>query len=154
MSARLAFSLAAGAALAVAIWRNGRSDAVRALELLSSPLLVPIDDPTGHVSAIGESHPAVPQLAGGRLLVPIENAGLGPAIKVRGSLTIISSDRAREDHASISVLASGRRAALIFGPYESLADFELQLTFEDSAGRLRRLTASWHLKQRSYSLTW
>jgi hypothetical protein len=52
------------------------------------------------------------------------------------------------------VLAAGRRAALIFGPNESLADFELQLTFEDSAGRSRRLTASRNLKQRSYSLTW
>jgi len=154
MSARLAFSIAAGAALAVAIWWNGRSDAVSALEQLSSPLVVPIDDPTGHVSAIGQSHPAAPQLAGGRLLVPIENAGLGPAIKIRGSLTVISGGRANEDHASVSVLAAGRRAALIFGPHESLADFELRLTFEDSAGRLRRLTANWHLKQRSYTLNW
>jgi hypothetical protein len=154
MSARLVFSVAAGGALAVAIWLNGRSDAARALEQLSSPLLVPIDDPFGHVSAIGESHPAVPQLAGGRLLVPIENAGLGPAIKIRGSLTVISGDSANEDHASVSVLAAGRRAALIFGPHESLTDFELQLTFEDSAGQLRRLTANWHLEQRSYTLNW
>jgi hypothetical protein len=115
---------------------------------------VPIDDPIGRVSAIGESHPAVPQLAGGRLLVPIENAGLGPAIKIRGSLTVISRDSANEDHASVSVLAAGRRAALIFGPHESLTDFELQLNFEDSAGRLRRLTANWHLEQRSYTLNW
>jgi hypothetical protein len=154
ISARLAFSIGAGAALAVAIWRNARSDAVRALEQLSSPFLVPIDDPSGHVSATGETHPAVPQLAGGRLLVPIENAGLGPAIKIRGTLTVPSVRHASEDHASVSVLAAGRRAALIFGPYESLADFDLQLTFEDSAGRLRGLTASWHLKQRSYSLIW
>jgi hypothetical protein len=154
MSARLAVSVGVGVALAVAIWRNGRSGAVRALEQLSSPLVVPIDDPIGHVSAIGESHPAVPQLGGGRLIVPIENAGLGPAINVRGSLTVISGDRASEDYASISVLAVGGRAALIFGSYESLADFELQLAFEDSAGRLRRLTASWNLSQRSYSLSW
>jgi hypothetical protein len=154
ISARLAFSIVAGAALAAAIWRHGRLDAVKALEQLSSPLLVPIDDPSGHVSADGETHPAVPQLARGRLLVPIENAGLGPAIKIRGSLTVLSGGKATEDRASVSVLAAGRRAALIFGPHELLADFDLQLTFEDSAGRLHRLTASWHLKQRSYSLTW
>jgi hypothetical protein len=154
ISARSAFAIAAGAALAVAIWRNGRSDAVKALEQLSSPLLVPIDDPGEQVSAIGETHPAVPQLARGRLLVPIENAGLGPAIKIRGSLTVPFGGRTSEDHASVSVLAAGRRAALVFGPHESLADFDLQLTFEDSAGRLRDLTASWHLKQRSYSIIW
>jgi hypothetical protein len=48
---------------------------------------VPIDDSTGQVSALGESHPAVPQLTGGRLIVPIENAGLGPAVNIRGTLT-------------------------------------------------------------------
>ena len=153
-SARLAFSIAAGSALAVVIWRKGRSDAVRALEQLSSPLLVPIDDPSGHVSALGETHPAVPQLAGGRFLVPIENAGLGPAMKIKGSLTVLSGGHARNDHASVSVLAAGRRAALIFGPYESIPDFNLQLTFEDSAGRSRGLTASWHLQQRTYNLIW
>jgi len=142
------------AAVAVAIWRNRRSDALRALQHLSSPLVVPIDDHTGQVSAIGESHPAVPQLTGGRLIVPVENAGLGPAINVRGSLKVISGDRASEEYASISVLAPGRRAALIFDFHESLVDFELQLTFEDSAARLHRLTATWGLEQRSYSLSW
>jgi hypothetical protein len=154
MSARLAFSIGVGASVAVAIWRNGRSNAVRALQQLSAPLVVPIDDPIRDVSAIGESHPAVPQLVRGRLIVPIENAGLGPAINVRGNLKVISGDRTSDDYASISVLAPGSRAALIFDFHESLADFELQLTFEDSAARLHHLTASWSLEQRSYSLNW
>ena len=132
------------------IWRNQRSDAVKALQQLSSPLVVPIDDSTGHVSAIGESHPAIPQLAGGRLIVPIENAGLGPAINITANLTTSSGDRPSVDYAAIRVLAAGRRAALIFGPHESLADFELQLSYEDPTVRPHRLTASWRLEHRSY----
>jgi len=125
MSTRSAFSVAIGAAVAAAIWRNRRSDALRALQQLSSPLVVPIDDHTGQVSTIGESHPAVPQLAGGRLIVPVENAGLGPAINVRGTLNVVSGDRASDEYASISVLAPGRRAAFIFDFHESLVDFEI-----------------------------
>jgi hypothetical protein len=136
--------------LVLEIWRNGRSDAVEALQQLSAPLVVPIDEPTGHVSALGESHPAVPQLAEGRLIVPIENAGLGPAINIGGSLTTSSGDRRSVDHAAIRVLAAGRRAALLFGSHEALADFELRLSFEDPAGRSRRIDASWRLDHHSY----
>jgi hypothetical protein len=153
MSARLAVSVGLGAAIVVAIWRNARTDALKALLQLSSPLVVPIDDPLERVSAIGESHPAAPQLAGGRLIVPIENAGLGPAINVRGSLVSSGGSNGGE-HASIAVLAPGQRAALVFGIHESLGDFVLQLTFEDPAARARRVTASWSLTQRAYSLSW
>jgi hypothetical protein len=141
---------AAAAVIILEIWRNGRSDAVEALQQLSAPLVVPIDDSTGHVSAIGESHPAVPQLAGGRLIVPIENAGLSPAINIRGTLTTNSGDRPSVDHAAIRVLAAGRRAALLFGSHESLADFELQLSYEDPAARTRHINASWRLERHSY----
>ena len=123
---------------------------MKALQQLSSPLVVPIDDYTGHVSAIGESHPAIPQLAGGRLIVPIENAGLGPAINITAKLTTNSGDRPSVDYAAMRVLAPGRRAALIFGPLESLADFELQLSYEDPTARPHRLTAGWRLEHRSY----
>jgi hypothetical protein len=140
----------AAAVMVLEIWRNGRSDAVEALQQLSAPLVVPIDDSTGHVSAIGESHPAVPQLAGGHLIVPIENAGLGPAINIRGTLTTNSSDRPSVDHAAIRVLAAGRRAALLFGSHESLVDFELQLSYEDPAARSRHIDASWRLERHSY----
>jgi hypothetical protein len=146
-------ALSAGFAAAVVvleIWRNRRSDAVEALHQLSAPLVVPIDDSTGHVSALGESHPAVPQLAGGRLIVPIENAGLGPAINIRCTLTTNSGDRPSVDHAAIRVLAAGRRAALLFGSHESLADFELQLSYEDPAARTRHINASWRLERHSY----
>ena len=144
-------SVAVAAALIVLeIWRNGRSDAVEALQQLSAPLVVPIDDSTGHVSALGESHPAVPQLAEGRLIVPIENAGLGPAINIRGTLTTTSGDRPSLDDAAISVLAAGRRAALLFGSHESLADFDLQLSYEDPAARSHRVDASWRLEHHSY----
>lgn len=148
---RSAFSLGVAAAtIILEIWRSHRSDAVRALQQLSSPLVVPIDDSTGHVSAIGESHPAIPQLAGGRLIVPIENAGLGPAINITAKLTTNSGDRPSVDYAAMRVLAPGRRAALIFGPQESLADFELQLSYEDPTARPLRLTAAWRLEHRSY----
>jgi hypothetical protein len=140
----------AAAVIVLEIWRNRRSDAVEALQQLSAPLVVPIDDSTGHVSAIGESHPAVPQLAGGRLIVPIENAGLGPALNIRGTLTTNSDDRPSVDRAAIPVLAAGRRAALIFGSHESLAAFELQLSYEDPAARSRCIDASWHLEHHSY----
>jgi hypothetical protein len=141
---------AAAAVIVLEIWRNGRSDAVQALQQLSAPLIVPIYDSTGHVSALGESHPAVPQLAGGRLIVPIENAGLGPALNVRGTLTNDSGDGPRVDRAAIRVLAAGRRAPLVFGSHESLADFELQLSYEDPAARSHRVDASWLLEHRSY----
>jgi hypothetical protein len=147
-------TLSAGVAAAVIvleIWRNGRSDAVEALQQLSTPLVVPIDDSTGYVSAFGESHPAVPQLAGGRLIIPIENAGLGPAVNIRGTLTTNSGHRPSVDHATIRVLAAGHRAALIFGSHESLADFELQLSYDDPAARSRRVDASWRLEHHSYS---
>jgi hypothetical protein len=140
----------AAAVIILEIWRNERSDAVKALQQLSLPLVVPIDDSTGHVSAIGESHPAIPQLAGGRLIVPIENAGLGPAINITANLITNSGDRPSVDYAAMRVLAPGRRAALIFGPHESLADFELQLSYEDPTGRPHRLTAGWRLEHRSY----
>jgi hypothetical protein len=140
----------AAAVIVLEIWRNGRSDAVEALQQLSAPFVVPIDDSTGRVSAIGESHPAVPQLAGGRLIVPIENVGLGPAINIRGTLTTNSGDRPSVDQATIRVLAAGRRAALLFGSHESLADFELQLLYEDPAARLRHIDASWRLERHSY----
>src|SRR5207253_5611789 len=117
----------------------------KALQQLSSPLVVPTDDSTGHVSAIGESHPAIPQLAGGRLVVPIEDAGLGPAINITAKRTTTSGDPLSVDYAAIRVLPPGRRAALTFGPHESLADFELQLSYEDQTARPHRLTASWRL---------
>jgi hypothetical protein len=145
----LSVGVAAGVII-LEIWRHGRSDAVEALHQLSAPLLVPIDDSTGHVSALGESHPAVPQLAGGRLIVPIENAGLGPALNVRGTLTTDSGDRPRIDRAAISVLPAGRRAPLVFGSHGSLADFELQLSYEDPAAGSHRVDASWLLEHRSY----
>jgi hypothetical protein len=132
------------------ILRNRRSDAVEALQRLSAPLVVPIDDSTAHVSALRESHPAVPQLAGGRLIVPIENAGLGPASNIRGTLTTTSGEQPRIDHAAIGVLAAGRRAALLFGSHESLADFELKLSYEDPAARSHRVDASWLLEHHSY----
>ena len=140
----------AAAVIVLEIWRNGRSDAVEALHQLSAPLVVPIDDSTEHVSALGESHPAVPQLAGGRIIVPIDNAGLGPALNIRGTLTTNSGDRASVDHAAIRVLAAGRRAALLFGSHESLADFELQLSYEDPAARSRHIDARWRLERHSY----
>jgi hypothetical protein len=140
----------AAAVIVLQIWRKGRSDVAEALLQLSAPLVVPIDDLTGHVSALGESHPAVPQLAGGRLIVPIENAGLGPAINIRGTLITNSGDRPRVDRAAIRVLAAGRRAPLVFGSHESLADFELQLSYEDPAARSHRVDASWLLEHRSY----
>lgn len=140
----------AAAVIVLEIWRNGRSDALEALHQLSAPLVVPIDDSTGHVSALGDSHPAVPQLAGGRLIIPIENAGLGPALNVRGTLTTDSGDRPRVDRAAIRVLAAGRRAALLFGSHESLADFELQLSYEDPAARSHRVDAGWLLEHHSY----
>ena len=140
----------AAAVIVLEIWRNRRSDAVGALQQLSAPLVVQIDDSTAHVSALGESHPAVPQLAGGRLIVPIENAGLGPAINIRGTLTTNSGDGPSVDDAAIRVLATGQRAALIFGSPESLADFELQLSYEDPAARSHRLDASWLLEHRCY----
>jgi hypothetical protein len=140
----------AAAVVVLEIWRNGRSDAVEALHKLPAPVVVPIDDSTGHVSALGESHPAIPQLTGGRLIVPIENAGLGPALNVRGTLTTDSGDRPHVDRAAIRVLAAGRRAPLVFGSHESLADFELQLTYEDTAARSHRVDASWLLEHRSY----
>ena len=145
----LSVAVAAGV-IVLEIWRNGRSNAVEALHQLSAPLVVPIDDSTGHVSALGESHPAVPQLTGGRLIVPIENAGLGPALNVRGTLTTDAGDRPRIDRAAIRVLAAGRRAPLVFGSHESLADFELQLSYEDPAARSHRVDASWLLEHRSY----
>jgi hypothetical protein len=141
---------AAAAVIVLEIWRNGRSDAVEALQQLSAPFVVPIDDSSGHVSAIGESHPAVPQLAGGRLIVPIENAGLGPAINIRGTLTTNSGNRQSVDRAAIRVLAAGRRAPLVFGSRESLEDFELQLSYEDPAARSHCVDASWLLEHRSY----
>jgi hypothetical protein len=140
----------AAAVIVLEIWRKGRSDALEALHQLSAPLVVPIDDSTGHLSAFGASHPAVPQLTGGRLIVPIENAGLGPALNVRGTLTTASGDRSRVDRAAIRALAAGRRAPLVFGSYEELADFELQLSYEDPAARLHRADASWLLEHRSY----
>jgi hypothetical protein len=140
----------AAAVVVLEIWRNRRLDAVEALHELSAPLVAPIDDSTGHVSAFGESHPAVPQLSGGRLIVPIENAGLGPALNIRGTLTSNSGDRPSVDHAAIRVLPAGRRAALVFGSHESLADFELQLSYEDSAARSHRVDASWLFEHRSY----
>jgi hypothetical protein len=140
----------AAAVIVLEIWRNGRSDAVEALHELSAPLVVPIEDSTEPVSALGESHPAVPQLTGGRLIVPIENAGLGPALNVRGTLTTDSGDRPRIDRAAIRVLAAGRRAPLVFGSHDSLADFELQLSYEDSAARSHRVDASWVFEHRSY----
>ena len=145
----LSVGVAAGV-IVLEIWRNGRSDAVEALHQLSAPLIVPIDDSTGQVSALGESHPAVPQLTGGRLIVPIENAGLGPALNIRGTLTTNSGDRPSVNHAAIRVLAAGRRAALLFGSHESLADFELQLSYDDSVARSHRIDASWRLKHHSY----
>jgi hypothetical protein len=54
------------------------------------------------------------------------------------------------DLAHRHVLTAGRRAALIFGPQESLADFELQLSYEDPTARPHRLTAGWRLEHRSY----
>ena len=148
---RSAFAVGIAAAMIILeIWRNQRSDAVKALQQLSSPLVVPTDDSTGHVSAIGESHPAIPQLAGGRLIVPIENAGLGPAINITAKLTTNSGDHPSVDYAAMRVLAPGRRAALIFGPHESLADFELHLSYEDPTARPHRLTAGWRLEHRSY----
>jgi hypothetical protein len=148
---RTTFSLGVVAALFVLeIWRNGRSNTVDALQQLSAPLVVPIEDSTGNVSALAESHPAVPQLAGGRLIVPIENAGLGPALNIRGTLTTNSGDRASVNHAAIRVLAAGRRAALIFRFRDSLADFELQIFYEDAAAHSRRVEASWRLEDRSY----
>jgi hypothetical protein len=130
--------------------RNARSGAVEALQQLSAPLVVPSDDSTAHVSALGESHPAVPQLAGGRLIVPIENAGLGPAINIRGTVTTNYGDGPSVDHAAIRALATGQRAALIFGSRESLADFELQLSYEDPAARSHRVDASWLLGHHCY----
>jgi hypothetical protein len=140
----------AAAVIVLEVWRNGRSDAVEALRQLSTPLVVPVDDSTGHISALGESHPAIPQLTGGRLIVPIENAGLGPALNIRGTLTTKSGDRPRVERAAIPVLAAGRCAPLVFGPHESLADFELHLSYEGPAARSHRVDASWLLEHRSY----
>jgi hypothetical protein len=146
-----AFSIGVAAAVIVReICRSGRSDAVEALLQLSAPLVVPIDDSTGHVSALGESHPAAPQLVGGRLIVPIENAGLGPAINIRGTLTANSGHRPSVDYAAIRVLDAGRRAPLVFGAHESLTDFELQLSYEDPAARSHHVDASWLHEHRSY----
>jgi hypothetical protein len=150
--AHLAVPASVGAAIAAAIWWNGRRT-VTALRQLSAPLVVPIDDPLERVSALGEGHPAAPQLAGGRLIVPVENAGRGPAINVQGNLTLTSSAPTEPENASIGVLAPARRAALVFGSHASLGDFDLELTFEGPSSRVRRVKASWSHTERAYSIS-
>jgi hypothetical protein len=78
------------------------------------------------------------------------DAGLGPAINIRGRLTTNSGDGASVEDAAIRVLAAGGRAPLVFGSHESLADFELQLSYEDPAARSYRVDARWLLEHRSY----
>lgn len=93
-------------------------------------------------------------MSGGWLIVPLENAGLGPAVNVRA--TVVLAHRAPEDRpqAGIGVIPAGRRAGLRFAVAGSLRDFELRLTFEDHLARPRRLTARWTVEDHSYSLDW
>jgi hypothetical protein len=65
-------------------------------------------------------------------------------------LTTNSGDRPSVDQATIRILAAGRRGALLFGSHESLADFELQLSYEDRAAGARHIDASWRLEHHSY----
>jgi hypothetical protein len=65
-------------------------------------------------------------------------------------LTTDSGGLRRADRAAIRALAAGQRAVLIFGSHESLADFELQLSYEDPAARSHRVDASWLLGHHCY----
>lgn len=102
----------------------------------------------------GETHPAVPPLAGGWLILPLENAGLGPAINVRARLDIASPDPAEPLEAGVGVMAAGGRAALRFAVQGPVCDFEVRLSYQDHLARVHGLNARWSLRDRSYALDW
>ncbi len=141
-------------ALVLGSWRDRPELADPVVEQLSFPLVIPIDDAAGHVASAGETHPAVPQMAGGSLIVPLENAGLGPAINVQATVAVASRVAADRLEAAIGVIASGRCAALRFAVDGPLRDFDVRLTYQDYRGRPHRLNASWKLDERSYAIDW
>jgi hypothetical protein len=155
-SRSLLVGAAAGAVagLALARRRIGKDPASALVDQLSFPLVVPTDDPAARVGVGGEGHPAVPQMAGGWLVVPLENAGLGPAINVRATIATGSHATADQLEAGVGVISPGGRAALRFAVKGSLGDFDLRLTYQDSRARSHRLHARWNLEDRSYALDW
>ncbi len=144
-------SAGAVAGLVAASLQTRHEPTVAVVDPLAFPIIVPIDDPAGRVGAAGATHPAIPQMAGGWLIVPLENAGLGPAINLQATVAMAS-----EVHlaAAIGVIASGRRAALHFAAAGPLCDFALQLTYRDYRARPRHLSARWSLEDRIYVLDW
>jgi hypothetical protein len=114
------------------------------------PVVVPIVDSTAYMDlgADGAGRERRPQLEpGGRLFLPVENIGSGPALNVEASVAGESiADEARTEHqtsARVAGLGEGHfRALLIDLPFwKELWTFTLTIEYSDVAGKSWRTTA-------------
>jgi hypothetical protein len=127
----------------------------REVEEAHRPVLVPLADPRpmGMVeTGLSEPTSARPLLLGeGQLVVPIENIGTGPALRVEVSVQMLNPDGGptsvgtggMEPAVLTGIKASGSVAPIV--KIRGLADvpgFSLTLTYEDVAGK------SWITKSR------
>lgn len=109
-------------------------------------VIAPLDDPLIPIEACGESHPGIVQLARGVMLVPVANVGAVPAVKVQGIVRTPATVRTSEPVA----LAPGEVSALVFGTFDELPSFTLELDAIAEDGTTTRTCAHFDAASHRY----
>jgi hypothetical protein len=137
----------AGASFALALTATRSARQFRAL---GRPVVVPVEDLTRTITAHGETHPAMLQLAHGDLLIPLENVGLTAALDVRVCLTLPSAGGRRAE-AGLLAIGSAQTAALIVGQVGQLEPFDLDLSYRDAPAKWFSARFAWAGRTEGFS---
>lgn len=108
-----------------------------------------VDDPTRTIVVDGKTHPAMPQLAQGRLLVPIANAGSRELRHVTATVEIRGS---RRSAAGPDSLQPAGLAVLSLDHYDALPDFRIRLCAEVAGGGTIDVAADFHADVATYAI--
>ena len=106
-----------------------------------------VDDPTRTIAVDGKTHPAIPQLAEGRLLVPITNSG---SRELRHVTAAVETDGSRQSVQGPGILEPADLAVLVLGRWDALPDFRIRLCAELADGGTTDVTAVFHADVASY----
>ena len=121
-----------------------------ATERRQGAAVIPIDNPFVTVEASGDTHPGIPQLARGVLLVPVLNVGDEEATQVSAALS--DADRKRTSRVNRPV-TPGEARALIFGSASAIPKFALELDVCDRQGSWSHARYEWLGADKGYIQT-
>jgi hypothetical protein len=120
------------------------------VERAHRPVLVPLNN--GNLLIEGTAYFALPQDSGHHLVIPVENVGMGPALRVRATARFAAENHDLTTATPFPGLGIRKQAALLLSATERVPpgrpfSFEGVLRYEDVAGQLYETRLNWVLTE-------